>query len=103
MRLTSNVRLPLQESLFSEIILENEIWEAQGEGGSELPVGFYWAFGPPYHHLLLVLGGKAQAYIWNPDEVYSRYIPRIYHVYSERRCIPGLYQVHTLDIEILFS
>ncbi len=31
--------------------------------------------------------------IWNPDEVYSRYIPCIYHVYSERRYIPGISQV----------
>ena len=41
--------------------------------------------------------------IWNPDEVYSRYIPCIYHVYSERRYIPGISQVYTMDIEILFS
>ncbi len=48
--------------------------------------------------------------IWNPadsesDKVYSRYIPRILcDVYSERRYIlPGIYQVYTLDIEILFS
>jgi hypothetical protein len=45
--------------------------------------------------------------IWNPKEVYSRYIlvPCIYHVYSEGQDIPGtsISQVYTLDIEILFS
>ncbi len=44
--------------------------------------------------------------VWNPNEVYSRYtrmIPRIYHLYSERQYIPGIYQVYTLNIEILFS
>jgi hypothetical protein len=44
--------------------------------------------------------GLRQQSIWNPDEVYSRYIPRIYHVYSERLYIPGIYLVYTLDIEI---
>ncbi len=41
--------------------------------------------------------------IWNPDEVYSRYIPCIYHVYSERLYIPGISQVYTMDIKILLS
>ncbi len=39
-------------------------------------------------------------HLWNPDEVYNRHIPRIYHVYSERRYIPGICQVYTLNIEI---
>ncbi len=42
-------------------------------------------------------------FIWNPDEVYSRYIPCKYHVYSERRNIPGISQVYTMDIERLSS
>ncbi len=40
--------------------------------------------------------------IWNPDKVYSRYIPCIYHVYSKRRCIPGISQVYTMDIKIYY-
>ncbi len=47
--------------------------------------------------------GKLEPNIRNPNEVYSRYIPRIYHVYSERLYIPGISQVHTLDIEFSFS
>jgi hypothetical protein len=31
--------------------------------------------------------------IWNPNEVYSRYISRKHHVYSERRYISGIYHV----------
>ncbi len=42
-------------------------------------------------------------HIWNPDEVYRRYIPCIYHVYSERRYIPCISQVYIMDIEMLFS
>ncbi len=51
-------------------------------------------------YLFVIFGSNI---IWNPDEVYSRYIPCIYHVYSERRYIPGISQVYTMDIEILFS
>ncbi len=29
--------------------------------------------------------------IWNPDEVYSRYIPCIFHVYVQRQYIPRIY------------
>ncbi len=47
--------------------------------------------------------GRQLLFIWNPDEVYSRYIPRIYHVYSERRYIRGIYLLCTLELEILFS
>jgi hypothetical protein len=41
--------------------------------------------------------------IWNPYEVYSLYIPRIYHVYTWTVVyIYGIYHVYTKDIKILF-
>jgi hypothetical protein len=41
--------------------------------------------------------------IWNPDEVYSRYIPCIFHVYVRRRYMYGIYHVYTMDIKIPIS
>ncbi len=34
---------------------------------------------------------------------YSRYTPRIYHAYSKRQYIPGIYKVYTLNKEFLIS
>ncbi len=41
--------------------------------------------------------------IWNPNEVYSRYIPCIFHVYVLLLNMPGIYHVYTMDIKIPFS
>ncbi len=43
------------------------------------------------------------ASIWNPNEVYSRYIPCIFHVYVGQLYMPGIYHVYTMDIEFPFS
>jgi hypothetical protein len=41
--------------------------------------------------------------IWNPNEVYHWYIPRIYHVYPERLYMCGIYHIYTMDIKISLS
>ncbi len=41
-------------------------------------------------------------YIWNPNKVYSRYIPCIFHVYVRWRYMPGIYHVYTMDIKFNF-
>ncbi len=46
----------------------------------------------------LVFPNTVPDFIWNPNKVNSRYTPCIYHVYSERRYIPGISQVYTMDI-----
>jgi hypothetical protein len=76
---------------------DSELWSEQVAGGPKLSLGETVAM------VAAATGFKLLQHIWNPDEVYSRYIPCIYHVYSERRYIPGISQVYTMDIEMLFS
>ncbi len=43
------------------------------------------------------------ACIWSPNEVYSLYIPRIYHIYPEGLYMCGIYHIYTMDIKISYS
>jgi hypothetical protein len=50
---------------------------------------------------VLVRDGHSGSCIWNPYEVYSRYMPGIFHVYVGPPYIHGIYYVYAKYIRIL--
>ncbi len=46
-------------------------------------------------------GAACASFIWNPYEVYSRYMPGIFHVYVGPQYIHGIYYVYAKYIRIL--